>query len=218
MESVSLDYLKKIKGIIFDCDGVLIDSINSNIWYYNQFKKKFGLKPLTDEEIKYVHAHTVFESIKYIIPEESHEEALAIRKDPMFEKASDYIKLAEDLVPFLEYLKSASILMAVNTNRTDSLDYILDKFELQDFFDLKVNSTLLPKSKPHPDGVYYILEKWGITPENAVYIGDTWIDEECAKAAGVAFWAYRNADLDSDMHITDYRILMEQFKTANCKA
>lgn len=210
-----LSFFKKLKGIIFDCDGVLIDSIDANIWYYNQFRKKFDLAPLTDDEIKYVHAHTVFEAIKHIIPEEHLEKAMAMREDPSLLKAGDYIKLSEELVPFLEWLKSNSINIAVNTNRTDSLDMVLNKFGINHYFSPKVTATTLSKTKPEPDGVYYILDQWGLNAEDVVYIGDTFVDEQCAKAAGVDFWAYRNSELEAVLHIEDYKILKQKLQQAS---
>lgn len=202
-----LNVFKKIKGIIFDCDGVLIDSIDSNIWYYNEFKKKFGLKPLSKDEIIYVHAHTVFESIRHIIPEQFHEEAFAMRQDPALAGASNYIKLTEGIFPFLEWCKANHLHMAVNTNRTDSLHAVLKKFNVDNFFFPTVTATLLPNCKPHPEGVYYILGQWRLKASDVVYIGDTWIDEACAQAAGVEFWAYRNTGLNARLHISDYWLL-----------
>ncbi len=221
MESIHLSSVtppsvfKKIKGVIFDCDGVLIDSIDANIWYYNFFKKKFGLDPLTEEEIRYVHAHTVFESIRHVVPEKYHEEALEMRKDPALAEALNHIKIEEGLRGVLEWLQSRNIRMGINTNRTDTLPTVLSNLEIKDYFSPMVTATLLPNSKPHPEGVHYILEKWRMKPTDVVYIGDTWVDETCAQAAGVEFWAYRNADLNARIHISDYQVLQQALGRAS---
>jgi phosphoglycolate phosphatase-like HAD superfamily hydrolase len=57
----------------------------------------------------------------------------------------------------------------------------------------EVHTVLLPQlyhvtSKPSPAGVQYLLEKWGLQPESAVFIGDDLlVDGTTAKSAGVAF-------------------------------
>ena len=52
--------------------------------------------------------------------------------------------------------------------------------------------------KPAPDGVFSILEKYGISPEEAAFIGDSDVDMLTAKAAGVrgfgALWGFRTAE------------------------
>ncbi|HEX9949261.1 MAG TPA: HAD hydrolase-like protein, partial [Thermodesulfobacteriota bacterium] len=42
-----------IKVIIFDCDGVLFDSKEANIAFYNQILSQFNLPPLTIAEVEY---------------------------------------------------------------------------------------------------------------------------------------------------------------------
>ena len=40
--------------------------------------------------------------------------------------------------------------------------------------------------KPAPDGILYLVEKYGLEPENTYYVGDRSMDMECAKNAGVS--------------------------------
>ena len=55
-----------IKCVIYDCDGVLFDSFDANRRLYNAIAKGGGRPPLNDDELKYCHTHTVFESIAHI--------------------------------------------------------------------------------------------------------------------------------------------------------
>jgi len=41
--------LRRYKGFIFDCDGVLIDSLQANVVYYNRYRTRFGLPPMSPE-------------------------------------------------------------------------------------------------------------------------------------------------------------------------
>ena len=55
-------------GIIFDCDGVLVDSGPSNVRYYNLLREGLGLPPITPEQERYVHMSTAEQAIDAIIP------------------------------------------------------------------------------------------------------------------------------------------------------
>lgn len=206
--------IKKIKGVIFDCDGVLINSFEANKWYYNWFKNRFDLEPMSADEEKYVHAHTVFESLRHVLPEKHHDEAFELRQLPELAQAGNYIEVEKGLTRILEWLRANKIRMGINTNRTDTLPMVLQKFGIEDFFAPTVTASLLPNSKPHPEGVHYILSKWAMKPEDVVYIGDTWVDESCAERAGVEFWAYRSPGLNARLHIKDYWTLCNLLEKA----
>ncbi len=206
--------MKKIKGVIFDCDGVLINSFEANKWYYNWFKKRYDLELMTPEEEKFVHAHTHLESMKHILPEEVHEEALELCKLPDLKEGLNYIQVEEGLTRLLEWLRTNNIRMGINTNRTDTLPQVLQMFDIESFFNPAVTSTTLPVTKPHPAGVHYILDKWGLKTDEVVYIGDTWVDESCAERAGVEFWAYRSTGLNARLHIDSYWTLCNLLEKA----
>ncbi len=209
-------YLKEkipvLKGIIFDCDGVLIDSRNSNVRYYNMIKEKLGLPPMNKEEENFVHTHTVFESIKFIVPQERYEEALEISKSIPYEKILELIRLENGLVEFLNLLKEMNIKMAVNTNRTTTMELILEKFNLKGYFDPVITANKLMNPKPHPESVNLILKHWGLKPNEVTYIGDSEVDEKTARNGDIDFWSYKNFLLKADLYIPDYNTLHNWFQ------
>jgi phosphoglycolate phosphatase len=54
------------KVIIYDCDGVLIDSRESNQAFYNHILDRFGLPPLTPAQLEAVHVKTAEQAIDYL--------------------------------------------------------------------------------------------------------------------------------------------------------
>src|SRR3972149_7932906 len=56
----------KVKCVIYDCDGVLFDSIEANRRLYNDLCASMGRDLMKEDEIKYVHCHTVYEAIHYL--------------------------------------------------------------------------------------------------------------------------------------------------------
>ncbi len=205
------DKICKLKGVVFDCDGVLIDSRDSNIRYYNFVKEKLGLPLMNEDEIEYVHTHTVYESIKYIVPEDRLEEALEVVKNIPYNEILKLIKLENGVMEFLELLKKLNIKCAVNTNRTTTMDAIMDKFGLKGYFFPVVTANIIKHPKPHPESIRFILNTWGFKPEEVVYIGDSKVDEETAKNGNIDFWSYKNFDLNANLYIPDYRTLCEWF-------
>ena len=59
--------MKDIKVVAFDCDGVMFDSQNANRAYYDHLLDRFGLPPMTPEQLAYVHMHTVDESLAFLM-------------------------------------------------------------------------------------------------------------------------------------------------------
>ena len=61
--------IKDVKAVIFDCDGVMIDTAQANRTYYSRILQHFGRPAVTDEQFTFVHMHTVTESIAYLFPD-----------------------------------------------------------------------------------------------------------------------------------------------------
>ncbi len=55
-----------LQVIIYDCDGVLIDSRESNRAFYNHILARFGLPPLTEAQLEVVHVSTAQGAIDYL--------------------------------------------------------------------------------------------------------------------------------------------------------
>ena len=113
-----------------------------------------------------------------------------------------------EIEPFLKILLKklkSKYKTAVATNRTDTMSYILTKYNLDKYFDIVVTALDVKKPKPFPDPLIKILKHFKIEPENLIYIGDSKLDEEASTAAGVFFAAYKNNDLNADFHINSLK-------------
>ncbi|WP_250645484.1 HAD family hydrolase [Salidesulfovibrio onnuriiensis] len=201
-----LDVFENIGALVFDCDGVLIDSKDSNNAYYNRLREHIGLPPMSEEDAAYCHCHTTAESLERIIPEDKMG---AIREFQSRVKYRDLLpglglKRMDGLQEFLWWLRDCGFPLAINTSRTDTMDLVLELMDLEGFFYPVVTSSDVRRPKPHPEPMYQAMNKIGARPGEVVFIGDSIVDQRCARAAGVRFWAYRNPGLEADLHITDY--------------
>jgi phosphoglycolate phosphatase len=185
----------RIAAVIFDCDGVMFDSRQANIHFYNHLLSRYGLPPMREEQISYVHMNTADKSVRYIFEGTPYvEEAQAYRMQ------MDYTPFIADMVmepglkELLSHLRPRAGL-AVATNRSNTIESVLDRYGLKGFFDMVVSSLDVKNPKPHPESLHRILDFFSLDPQEAVYIGDSPIDLETAEAAGVHFIAYGNDGL-----------------------
>lgn len=194
-------FMKDIKVVAFDCDGVMFDTINANMAYYNQILEHFGRPDMTDEQLAYSHMHTADEAIAHLFGDKkSIETAQVYRKNMSYLPFLEYMEMEPYLKPLLEKLRP-EYKTAIATNRTDTMDRVLVEHNLEGYFDLVVSALDVDHPKPCPDSLIKILKHFNIEPFNAIYIGDSELDEISAKAAGIPFIAYRNASLSAEFYI-----------------
>lgn len=193
----SMTNIKKISAVIFDCDGVMFDSRQANINFYNHLLERYGLPLMAEDQTDYVHMNTAEKSVRHIFQGTPFtEEAQAYRLQ------MDYSPFIKDMVmePGLKELLihlRPRVRLAVATNRSNTIMDVLDQNSLSGFFDMVVSSLDVENPKPHPESIHKILDFFDLGPDQAVYIGDSPIDLETARAAGVHFIAYGNGNLEA---------------------
>ena len=205
---------KTISAVIFDCDGVMFDSRRANINFYNHLLEQFGLPPMPEDSVPFVHMHTAEDAVRHLF-----------RDTPYVEQAQSY-RLQMDYEPFIKDMIIEPGLkgllrvlkprfgLAVATNRSNTIGPVLESFGLEGYFDLVISSLDVKNPKPHPESLFKILDFFQVKPRDAYYVGDSTVDEETAKAAGVVFISYKNRALDADHHVD---ALLEIARLVNSK-
>ena len=192
----------EIRLVAFDCDGVLFDSTQANIAYYNTILSHFGLPSMTPDQFKYVHMHTVDNALAFLFPEpDALEKAQAYRSQMSYQPFLKYMEIEPHLRTVLSDLRP-QFKTAIATNRSDTMIPLLAAHNLESEFDLVVRSIDVPRPKPHPDLLLHLLDHFSIEPTQAVYVGDSELDEQAARAAKVPLIAYRNPALAADAYIS----------------
>lgn len=196
--------IRPIQGLVFDCDGVLFDTRDVNRFYYNQILEQLGLAPMTPEEEEYSFMHTVGAALERLIPEELRGKASEVLGHMTYDDFIDRMVPEPGLDDLLEFLQARGVRMAVNTNRTNSMERVLERFDLTDFFFPVMTAAKVLKPKPDPEGLLRIVKTWGISPESMAYLGDSTVDQDTTKSGGVPFWAYKNRDLQAELHVDSF--------------
>jgi HAD superfamily hydrolase (TIGR01509 family) len=200
--------VKDVKVVAFDCDGVLFDTEQSNRAYYNALLNHLGLPDLSCEQFAYVHMHTLDESLAYLFKDrQSLADAYAYRKTMDYREFIKIMIIEPNLIWLLNKMRP-QVKAAVATNRTDTVNGLLEEFGLGGLFDLVVSASDVSLPKPHPDSLLKILRHFRVEPCETIYVGDSRVDEMAATAAGVPLVAFRNPDLSAAYHIDSLRELV----------
>lgn len=193
--------MRQTRIVIFDCDGVMFDTAGINKVYYNRVLAHLGRPEMTEEMFAYVHAHTGDESIAYLFDDaESFNAAQAFRKTMSYMEFIPAMEMEPHLKPLIRELRPP-FKTAIVTNRTDTMPAILSEFELEGYFDMVVTAWDVERPKPAPEGLLKVLDRFRLSPGEALYVGDTPVDEAAAAAAGIPFIAYANPSLQAAHHI-----------------
>jgi len=202
----------KVHCVIYDCDGVLFDSLEANTKLYNDLCALVGRYPLREDEMRYVHTHTVYEALHFIFGKENdlEKKALEILKQKQVDLKNyvGYLKMEPHLFQTLERLKEKGILLVINTNRTTSMKYIMERYNLWPFFDMVVTALDVKNPKPHPESIEKIVQAFNLNKEQAVFVGDSEVDQQTAKSSGIRFVAYKNKEIANDAYIDDHLALL----------
>ena len=140
-----------VLAVAFDCDGVMFDTTEANMAYYNHLLEHVGKPAMTPEQFAFTHMHTVDESMMYLLPEPAlRTEAMSYREKMSYRPFLQLMKLESDLKPLLGRLKP-DYFTAIATNRSDTMDRVLQAHDLEGLFDMVVTAMDASRPKPHPD-------------------------------------------------------------------
>ncbi|MHA1226314.1 MAG: HAD family hydrolase [Candidatus Hodarchaeales archaeon] len=183
--------LKKTKGVLFDLDGVLVDSTESWIIAIEEILKKEDVAIPTRTTLIRMIAKTTYEQLQELCQDKSSEEIrpLTDMVDSYFIKnIEENVKIFEGSHLILSILKKLGFKLAIVTNNNRELTKkILDLFNLQHYFDevITLNDVVAPK--PDPDPIIRGINKLRLEKEDVIFVGDSPSDLEASQAANVLF-------------------------------
>lgn len=198
------------KAVIFDMDGVIIDSepIHSRV-KLDTFAH-FGL-PFAEEDLVHYMGRTsrvIFEDTlrKFGRTDITAADMAAYKHDHYLEVLeSGEIEPVTGSVEFIQRLHAAGIPLALATSsNVRAMNAVLDSFGIRKYFTSILSGGELPESKPHP-AIYLIsAERLGVKPEDCMVVEDTTNGIRAAKAAGMYCVAYRNPNSgEQDLSLAD---------------
>jgi phosphoglycolate phosphatase len=177
-----------IELVMFDADGVLFDSTESNTAYYNAIYALMDEPPMSPDEEKlgiFMAAPQIFELRAQGDPAKlarMREIARTMDATPFF----NLMRPPLELRPFLSALK-LRYRLALATNRSATIPALINHLGLQGIFDAVASARDKVRPKPAPDILELCLQRAGVVASKAVYVGDSQTDRIAAEAAGIHF-------------------------------
>ena len=217
------------KLLIFDLDGTLADTLISIRDSVNMALEKHQLPLRTYDEVMWAIGNGARELMRRSVPTELSTDQAFI--DRIYEDYTEaYNKTfanVDGCYPFvsevLHMLKERGYTLAVLSNKPDFYTRIIVEALFPDgIVSFAAGQTSLPR-KPDPTVPLMIAERFGVSPQECAFIGDSDVDVMTAKNSGMTAvacsWGYRPKEAlqDADYIIDDARELLSIFKQANTK-
>lgn len=171
--------IKNIEAVLFDLDGVLIDSFE--VWYsaFNDTLKKFMNKTITKEEFQEKHwGLSLKDNMDKLGLGKKAEDYCHSR----YNKYIDQVKIIPGTESVLKIIKRKIGL--VTSTPSDSTSKILNRFGLSQYFDATISSDEVENAKPSPEPILKACEILEVKPEKTIFVGDNETDVVAGKNAG----------------------------------
>ncbi len=188
------------KLAIFDLDGTILDTLEDLTDGVNYALSECGYPVRTIDEVRSFVGNGIRKLIERALPVGTPEAEIDRVHGifaPYYKAHCDVKTKPYDGIPeMLHKLRDAGILTAVLSNKGDFAVQPLIRQYFPGLFDMALGERPGVPRKPAPDGVYEILEQLDVQKADAVYIGDSNVDIETARNAGLACvcvdWGFRD--------------------------
>ena len=177
-----------LRLVIFDCDGVLFDSWQANVAFYNAVLAAVGLPPLDAGGERLCHTLSSPQLYLHLFGSDPAlhrrvlEAADGVDYGPFYSLMDPVPELESTLTRLAGHFR-----LALATNRGRTVAGVVAHFRLDAFFPIRVGVLDVARPKPAPDMLLTCIERAGVDVAEAVFVGDTDLDRQAAAAAGIAY-------------------------------
>lgn len=195
-----------IKAVLFDIDGVLINTFEANLKFFQDLMKNTGYPEPTREEYRKLFHRTMIDTVGILSKSESKEEVQRIYSlwhDRSFGYPTELVTSPPKMKETIAELSQKYILGLVTSRVKRNIFETDNMKEIEQYFQdiVAVNDT--DKHKPDPEPLLLMLEKLEITANEAIYIWDSESDFLAAQAAGMPFILFPRKKVEWVSNIVD---------------
>jgi 2-hydroxy-3-keto-5-methylthiopentenyl-1-phosphate phosphatase len=184
------DLKKRIRGIIFDLDGTLIEAYQAIYLGLKEVFQQAGREIFPYEEInRFLKADLESTLHQFFSPEETREKIPIMRKK-YEEVYLDHTHFLDGAKETIETLHHRGVILGVASNKFGRFSRLaLNHLKVSSYFKSVIGAGDVPRNKPFPDMIHTALREMGLPPEEVVFVGDTLTDIETGQEAGVDVYA-----------------------------
>lgn len=202
-----------IKSIVFDMDGVIVDTEFQDFRIQKEFIKienpRIDLELTDFDELIGQSYEMLYATLRKFIGNNDSlrdvKERFEAYNDVAYESI-DYQQLfRKDILLILKWAKANDVLLAVASSSThDHIVEVLTSCGIKNYFDVIYSGEFVEESKPNPAIYLNTLKKLNVEPKDAIAIEDSYYGISAAKAAGITTVAYRETRAVIDQSAADY--------------
>ena len=190
------------QAVLFDMDGTVLDTLDDLADSVNRSLRQFSLPEVSRFHVSQCLGNGAAYLIRQCLPENT--------PDALFEQVLAFYKPWYDahcrvktqpyagILPLMEELRAAGVRQAIISNKPDSAVQELAEAFFPGLMDVVIGESPAVRRKPSPDTVLAAAEKMGIPVSGCVYIGDTEVDVETSRNAGMdcitVTWGFRTEE------------------------
>jgi phosphoglycolate phosphatase len=192
----------KYKGIIFDLDGTLIDTLGDIAASMNKALEKHGFPVLEPEAYREKVGWGIYRLASLCLPPDKKEMADIVAQDAIDFYSKEplvFTKPYPGILELVSEIRQKNIRTAVLTNKPDpTTQIIISNLFPPSSFNFVAGEIKGRPRKPDPSCVYELLVKMNLTPADVIFLGDSEVDMETAVNAGCfpvgVDWGYRSLE------------------------
>ncbi len=191
--------------MLFDLDGTLLDTLNDLTSAVNAALTAYNLPQRTREEVRGFVGNGIVKLMERAVGDNplhgaTFDDVLTVFKEYYKAHCADETKPYDGVMELLQTLKARGVKTAVLSNKADFAVKMLAKEYFGDILEEAVgeNEAAGIRKKPAPDSLFAVMERLGTTKNNTVYIGDSEVDIQTARNAGVdcisVAWGFKDRE------------------------
>ena len=204
-----------IKAVIFDVDGVLLDSFEANLKFFQDLMAQNGYAIPTRKEFRKIFHLTMMEAIKALTKASENEvkRIWEIGNSREVKYHVEMLRLPDGAKNVLEKLDKKYRLGIVTGRIRKSVFEAPQLAQLRHYFPVVVSYDDTVRHKPDPQPLIFASKKLELNPNECVYVGDAQSDIAAAHSAGMKVIIYSNGMYsDADMCTSDFAKIPELIK------
>ena len=192
----------RYKAVLFDMDGTVLDTLDDLADSVNRSLREFGLPEVSRFQVGQSLGNGAKYLIRHCLPEGSDEalceQVLSFYKPWYDAHCRIKTKPYDGILQLMETLRADGVSQAIISNKPDSAVRELAEAFFPGLMDVVIGESPAVKRKPSPDTVLAAARQMGLMASDCVYIGDTEVDLETARNAGMdcipVSWGFRTEE------------------------
>ena len=195
--------MEKIKAVVFDLDGTLLDTLDDLAASTNAALEQNGLPVRTTQEVRSFVGNGIGNLIARAMPEQGkdhpqYQAVLDAFVAHYAEHSRDCTRPYDGIMDMLDALDQKGVKLAIVSNKVDFAVKELSALYFGQRMLAAIGDHPSRARKPAPDSVFTALQIMGVSVEEAVYVGDSDVDVFTAHNAGLpccaVTWGFRSEE------------------------